>query len=423
MRPHLLFLSHFTPYPPESGCTSRTLNVLKQLRSEFDVSLVMFSRRNHQRDSEARASARDALAQLGFRMVGFPVPVAGERSPLRRIADHLRGAMTNRPYTVYQYRSAEFGRQLQETMAWRRPDIVHIDALDLHAWLPNVPCVPVTCTHHDIESEHLRQRAANARNPLVAAHIRRQADLIEGLEQRLCPGRISLNCVCSELDGARLTKIAPESRTVVVPNGVDTDYFSPMEERETPGRVVFVGPTFWFPNRDAVEFLLDDIWPRVLERTPSATLHLIGNGPAEARARYARYPGVTVLGRVPDIRPHLAEASCIVAPLRYGGGTRVKILDAWAMAKPVVATTLGAEGLDAEEGREILLRDDPAEFADAITSVLCDPVLRKRLARAGRALVESRYAWNVVGARLRTALLELVVDVESELEQATSSPA
>jgi glycosyltransferase involved in cell wall biosynthesis len=93
------------------------------------------------------------------------------------------------------------------------------------------------------------------------------------------------------------------------------------------------------------------------------------------------------------------------------------------MAKPVVATTLGAEGLDAEEGREILLRDDPAEFADAITSVLCDPVLRKRLARAGRALVESRYAWNVVGARLRTALLELVVDVESELEQATSSPA
>lgn len=414
MRPHLLFLSHFTPYPPESGCTSRTLNVLKQLRSEFDVTLVLFSRRNHQRDAEARVRAHDALGELGFRMMGTPVSVPGERSQLRRITDHLLGAMTKRPYTAFQYRSAEFGTQLGEALAWRKPDLVHIDALDLHAWLSRVPSVPVTCTHHDIESEHLRQRAANARNPILAAHIRSQATLIENLEQRLCPGRISLNLVCSDLDAARLTRIAPRSRTLVVPNGVDTDYFSPVAGGEVPGRVLFVGPTFWFPNRDAVEFLLDHIWPRVLERTPSATLHLIGDGPADALARFSRSDRVRVVGRVPDIRPYMVEASCVVAPLRYGGGTRVKILDAWAMAKPVVSTTLGAEGLDVDDGREILLRDDPIAFAAAVTSVLSDSLLRARLARGGRAVAESRYAWNAVGERLRRALFELVENTGPE---------
>jgi glycosyltransferase involved in cell wall biosynthesis len=399
MRRHLLFLSHVTPFPPDNGCTSRTLNMLKQLRLDFDITLLAFSRRNHQPGAAAREFARRELTALGFD-TGEPVPVPGELSLARRSADHLLGAISGRPYTVFQYRSDAFGRQLRAALARQPFDVVHLDAIDLHGWLPQVPGLPVTCTHHDIESDHLRQRADTMRSSVLAWHVRHQADLVESLERQLCP-EIALNIVCSDADARRLTTIASGSRTLVAPNGVDTTYFVPSSTDVIPDRVFFVGPTYTFPNRDAVEHLLQEIWPRVRERRPGATLHVAGGGAPETLARFAKEPQVTVLGRVPDIRPHLAAASCVVVPIRYGGGTRIKILDAWAMSKPVVSTSRGAEGLDARDGENLILRDDAAAFATAVCDVLADRALRLRLGREGYTTVNKRYSWAAVGESLR----------------------
>jgi glycosyltransferase involved in cell wall biosynthesis len=155
-----------------------------------------------------------------------------------------------------------------------------------------------------------------------------------------------------------------------------------------------------FPNRDAVDFFLADAWPLIRRRCPESTFHLIGKNSVDDKARFENHPGVTCNGHVPDIRPHLAEAAVSIVPIRVGGGTRLKILDGWSMGKAVVSTSIGCEGLETVDGRNILIRDDPTEFAEAVVQVLRDRDLRDRLGHEARKTAEERYAWRVVGRKL-----------------------
>ena len=157
-RPRLLFLSHCLPYPPYSGVATRTYNILRQLHAAYDIDLVAFSRRSHQPDGDARDAARRALRGTAA-VVAEPTPIPNERSTLRKIWDHLRSVVSGRAYTYYEYESDAFAERLATVLRDRTPDLVHLDSLDLHRWLPDLPRVPITCTHHDIDSELLRRRA------------------------------------------------------------------------------------------------------------------------------------------------------------------------------------------------------------------------------------------------------------------------
>ena len=398
-RPTVLFLSHLLPYPPHAGAPSRTFNVLRQLSREFDVALVMFSRRSHQRDAATRERSRAALEQQSI--TAWPAAsIPSEDSLGRRIWDHVRSVATSRAYLDFQYRSADFRTQLRDALSRRRPKLIHLDSIDLHGWLDELPDVPTTCTHHDIESHALQRRATRSGSAPMRWYLEHQATLVERLERTLCP-TFAANLVMSPLDGQRLARVAPGSRTVVVPNGVDLQYFAP-QPHLTPDdeRVVFIGSTFSHANSDAVEFLLADIWPRVRRRRPFATLMIVGGCSAAERHRFETSPGVTCVGRVDDIRPYVGPAACSVAPLRVGGGTRIKILDSWALGRAVVSTTLGCEGLEYAERHNILVRDEPDAFADAIVEVLSDERLRIDLGVHGRRTVERRYSWDGVGHAL-----------------------
>jgi glycosyltransferase involved in cell wall biosynthesis len=164
-----------------------------------------------------------------------------------------------------------------------------------------------------------------------------------------------------------------------------------------------------FPNRDAVYWFLAEVWPSIRKRCPESTFHLIGKYSADEKLRFQSHPGVRCEGYVPDIGPSFAETECSVVPLRIGGGTRLKILDAWSMGKAIVSTSIGCEGLETADGRNILIRDDAKEFADAVVQILSDAELRNRLGREGRISVEKHYAWPIVGRHLSslyTALIE-----------------
>ena len=404
-RPRVLVLSQSLPYPPHSGVANRTFNVLRQLRVAYDVDLVAFFRVNHHLDRAARAAAQSALERVAAN-VADPTPIPSEHSTLRKIWDHLRSIITGRAYTYYEYQSHAFAERLRAVVRSRTPDLVHLDSLDLHGWLPDVPHVPVACTHHNIESLLLRRYASGLAVPL-RQYLRMQADRLERLEQTVCP-RLALNVMASDVDAGSMRTLAPGAATLVVPNGTDTDYFQPNGGASVPGRVSFVGPTYSFPNRDAVEFLLRDIWPLVHAEDRAATLHLIGRGAAADEKRYAAEPGVTPLGHLPDIRPALADTRCCVVPIRIGGGTRLKILDAWAMGKAVVSTSIGCEGLDAVDGENILVRDTPEAFASAVMAVLRDEQLRSRLGQNARRTATETYSWDVLGRRLRSAYDELL---------------
>jgi glycosyltransferase involved in cell wall biosynthesis len=400
-RPRVLMLTQSLPYPPQSGVANRTLNVLRQLRLEYDVDLVPFSRVNHQPDRAARDTAWRALQDVTS-SVAEPTPIPNEHSAVRKIWDHLRAVASGRAYTYYEYQSRAFADRLHAVLQRRRPDLVHFDSLDLYRWLPDLPPVPIACTHHNLESELLRLYTIGLKPALLRRYVRMQADRVEGVERRFCP-RLAVNVMVSDVDARRLRAIAPGAATVVVPNGTDTDYFQPTGAAPVAGRVAFVGPTYSHPNRDAVEFLLQDIWPRVRTMDGSATLHLVGRGADLDQARYAAEPGVSPLGHVHDVRPAVAAAACCVVPIRIGGGTRLKILDAWAMGKAVVSTSIGCEGLDAVDGENILVRDTPDAFACAVIEVLRDATLRSRLERNARQTAIETYSWSVVGQRLRAA--------------------
>jgi len=405
-RPRLLFLAQSLPFPPHSGVAVRTYNVLRELQREFDVDLVAFSRLGHQPDAAAREAARDAL-RATLTHVAEPTPVPNEGSGMRRAWDHLRSVVTGRAYTYYEYRSGDYDRELRRSLRERPPALVHLDSLDLHGLLPHLPSVPIACTHHDIDSALLRSRARWIGSAPRRMYLELQAGRVERVERAITP-RLALNVLTSETDERRLHALAPGAATVVIPNGTDTDYFRPTGAPSIDGRVVFVGPTNAYPNRDAVEWMLETIWPRIHGAAPAASLRLVGRSASELRARYDAVPGVTTLGQVPDLRPALSEAQCCVVPIRIGGGTRLKILDAWAMGKAVVSTTIGCEGLAAVDGENILVRDTPDAFAEAVRKVLRDPVLREQLERNARRTAAEHYGWAVIGERLRRSYHALI---------------
>jgi glycosyltransferase involved in cell wall biosynthesis len=357
------------------------------LQRAFDVSLVAFSRRNHQPNLQAQDSAAAAL-RVALTEVYPPISLVSEWSRSRKAMIHASSVVTRKPYIFFEYGNKRFGSEIQAALRNSAPDLVHLDSLDLYRWRAMLPNVPTTCTHHSIESELLRHRARHIGNPLAAVYLRHQANLLERVERQIC-GQFDVNVMTSELDADRLRALVPNARTTAVPNGVDVDFFRPTTaNNEIDGRVVFLGPTYMFPNRDGVEFFLDSIWPSVVKHVPDASFHL--------------------LGYVPDIRPHFAAAQCSVVPLRVGGGTRLKILDAWSMGKAVVSTSIGCEGLETVDGRNILIRDDAKGFADAVVQILSDAELRKRLGHEGRSTVENHYAWQIIGSRLSSLYMELI---------------
>ncbi|WP_367276865.1 glycosyltransferase family 4 protein [Bradyrhizobium sp.] len=207
--------------------------------------------------------------------------------------------------------------------------------------------------------------------------------------------------LCSVADQQRLLGEAPGARTLVIPNAADVEFYQPraMDPASDGRTVVFFGLLSYFPNVDGVSYFVKEIWPRVAEAHPKARLKIIG-GQAPSSLKALVRPGIELAGFVSDLRPHLAEAAVVVVPLRLGGGTRLKIVEAMAMGKAVVSTSLGAEGIEAVPGRDILIEDQPAAFADSINLLLGDPALAARIGGAARQVAVDRYAWSTAARAL-----------------------
>jgi glycosyltransferase involved in cell wall biosynthesis len=265
---------------------------------------------------------------------------------------------------------------------------------------------------------HLRQAPPNQRLPrlVVASHnvdyelARQYARAGRSLAHRLYAGvnwrklrREELRAyrdadgvyLCSAEDQRRLLDEIPGARTAVIPNAADVEYYQPRPADPPPdGRtVVFFGLLSYAPNVDGVIYFVQKVWPRVAEAHPEARLKIIGGKPPRSLQLLAG-PRVELTGFVPDLRPHLAAAAAVVVPLRLGGGTRLKIVEAMAMGKAIVSTTLGAEGIEAVPGRDLLIDDQPEAFAEAVNRLLGDPQLAARIGQSARGLAVERYSWG-----------------------------
>jgi glycosyltransferase involved in cell wall biosynthesis len=193
-----------------------------------------------------------------------------------------------------------------------------------------------------------------------------------------------------------------------VTNGVDVEYFHPIDDpgdREPP-TLMWAGPMNWYPNRDAIRYLLTEIWPVVAEKRKDARLLLVGKHPPEITADIPAGDRIETPGFVPDVREYMKRAHVYVVPIRVGGGTRLKILDSMSSTKAIVTTSIGCEGLKVEDGDHLMRADDPKTFVERVLHLIDEPATRESLGANGRALVEKTYSWDVVGEIMRDVYRE-----------------
>lgn len=396
----VLFLCHTLPHPPDGGVWIRSYHALKALAQEFDVTALCF-----ERSGEEDHDVEQAVRQLGSLASTETFRVPQEEAALRKVRDHVLSLLTGRVFTVFKHRNRRFRRRLRHHLEEGDFDLVHVDSLDLSTHLPLLRGLPVVCVHHNVESQLFRRRATFESNPLLRWYFRHQARLQEREERRWC-GKVDLNVTVSEEDRETLREIVPEARVTVVPNGVDVERYRPWTG--PVDGVVFVGGAGWFPNRDGMEFFCEEVLPLIRSRIPDVTVRWVGSVDESDRRRFQEEHGVRMTGYVEDVRPPIGQAACEVVPLRIGGGSRLKILEAWAMGKAVVSTSRGCEGLEARDEDNLLVRDDPRGFADAVVRVLHDRALRERLGRNARRTAVESYSWRAIGEEMVAAYRSLV---------------
>jgi sugar transferase (PEP-CTERM/EpsH1 system associated) len=352
------------------------------------------------------------MRHVASRVITIPRTEPAKRS-LRFYADAARFVIHPLPYAVGKYRSRRFAATVERLIADDACDLIVSDFLFPAINLPGgLPCPAVIFTHN-VESEIWRRHAENQQRRLGRWLYRAQHRRMLRYEGRTL-GRFDGILVVSAADRDTFARLYPNALgtpVFVVPTGVDTAYFTPAGDssqsvdREPSRRIVFTGSMDWLPNEDAMLFFCHEVLPLIRAAEPAVQLSIVGRAPTPAVKRLAEQKGVSVTGRVADVRPYLRDAAAYVVPLRIGGGTRLKIFEAMAMAKAVVSTSIGAEGLPVTHGEHLVIADGARELADAVVRLLRDATRRRELGAAARTLVVQRYDWSAVSGELERALV------------------
>lgn len=396
----VLFLSQIVPYPPHGGVLQRGYNIVRELGRETRVHLLAFVHPDVLPTEAACCDSRVALSKFCEAVEYFSLwPKA---SPVHRIAGLAVGALSSRPFSVLAHRSAAFRRRVAELVATKQFDVIHVDTIALAQFLDERWSIPTVLTHHNIESQLMERRAGAEHGLFARLYLRRETKKLVAYESEMS-GTFDVNVFVSQPDEKTLVERVPGLHTVIVPNGVDVEYFTPDQGTDTPA-LIYTGGMNMFANRDAVMFFLAEIWPLIRARVPGVRFFAVGQDPPkDLLALAARDPQVVVTGYVTDVRPLVRDASVYVVPLRVGGGTRLKVLDAMAMGKAMVSTSIGCEGLEVGPNEHLLVADSPGQFAEKTVILLEDRHRRLALGRAARELVERRYSWRTIGGRLLDA--------------------
>jgi glycosyltransferase involved in cell wall biosynthesis len=339
-----------------------------------------------------------------------------------RRALQVRAALAARSYDGLALEQRSFQSALDDMAARSSYDIIQIEScfLSRYAFPPDTA---VVLDEHNVEYEIRHRTVAIARSPLRKLHSYLDYLALRTEEQHAWRA-VDACAVTSPRDQDTVRATFPGARTAVVPNAVDTQFFSPRGVRPDRRTLLFFGALGYYPNVDAALFFVHEVMPLLRRSHPSLRLLIVGASPPPEIRRCAG-PDVIVTGEVEDVRPYLERAHAVVAPIRIGGGTRLKILEAMAMAKPVVSTSLGAEGLAAADRRELLLADNADDFALRVSRVLNDDDLAASLGSAARRLVETSYDWSASARNLealyRSALFARALRTGSRAAQATAN--
>lgn len=391
----VLFVSQQLPWPRDSGGNIRTYFMLAGLARRFEVVLCS--------TSDGSSAAREGERVLGELCAAVHlVPDVKQRSSLGQARGVLASLLRGAPAVLLHNENRALGEVVRRELARESFDTVHLNHLDTTPYLDLAQAPPCVIDTHNLLFEYYARRAEVEAGLLKRWACAREGRLLAQQEPRIFRAAWRI-VVCSETERASLAALDPSLELRVVPNGVDCANFRPRQAApDPPSRdLVFVGDLAYGPNQDAALRFVREVLPLVRREEPAARFLAVGkNPPAELEALGRARDDVVVTGFVDDVRAWVHGAGVYVVPIRYGSGTRLKVLEAFALGMPTVSTQLGAEGIATHEGQDILLRDEPERMARAIVELLRDPEFAARLATNARANVEQNYDWPALGERM-----------------------
>ncbi|MEI8183367.1 MAG: glycosyltransferase [Desulfomonile sp.] len=394
----VLWISPKLPYPPESGDKLRQFNLMRHLCSSVDISLVAFML-NQEEECHS-----ENMRQYCRRVRTFYSPNPSYAKRLRSIVT------TSTPYYVSRYQDFAATRHILDEVRTFQPDIVQIEHTYMADYLEKITPAsrpPSVLTKHNIDADLAFQ---NYR--LADGLVRKVFWWLEwkkmSVYEPYVDNLFSSLVVMSETDKAEILRRKQSPQCVdVVENGVDTVKFQPLPPVHDPV-LLFIGALDYLPNQDAANYLCREIFPLLKKSFQSVKILLVGRKPSHEMLSLAS-EAIEVWGDVPEVEPYYRQASIAVVPLRAGSGSRLKILEAMALGRPVVSTRKGAEGLDIQAGKDFLAADDPAAFAASIAMLLNDPGLYRNVSLQARKTVEEKYDWSA-SARKMLAIYNKVRD-------------
>lgn len=387
---NILMIAGRVPSHPLDGGSTRIYHLAQQWSRRHQITLVA----PQFKPIDPRALAQCA-EEMGVELHAVTVSVAPK---FCRAIGYMVRAIRGSPAIDYYPEISTLLRNLARTRAF---DVVELEGSGAGLYLPAFSKLTlrprIILVFYDV-MWHWWKREFLASPRLVS--------LARWLTYRLWEPRLVRQVDCcvfmSEMDAGLVATALKPKHTLIVPTGIETKLVKIAPLPDTP-EVLFVGSLAHLPNQQAVTWLVNEIWPALKRRVPTARLTVVGREPPADLITLAHSAGVTVEGNVPDVQPYYARARAVVVPIRTGGGIRVKILEAFAAARPVVTTQIGAEGLPLAPGKHALFAYDAEEFAEALTRVLTDRPLAERLTANGRALVESEFDWELLARRQESA--------------------
>lgn len=392
---HVVIVDGDVSYPATSGKRLRTLNLMLRLAARHRIAYITRSNGNE-------AANRQAVAFLGTHgiepiLIDDPVPVKSGAAFYARLAANMFSAV---PYSAQTHDTPGMRAAVRAYAAENAVDLWQFEWTPYVAALSSQPDVPKLVVAHNVDSLIWQRYYEAEKHHLRRWYVKQQWRKFERYERRVFAQATRVVCVSAE-DAALVRDRFHCSRADVVENGIDREYFEQVAPRHDPRRILFLGALDWRPNLDAIRLLLDVIYPAVRGREPGARLDIVGRNPPDwLWTRVRAQDGVTLHADVPDVRPYLAHSSMLAVPLRIGGGSRLKILEALACGLPVVSTRVGVEGLRLVPGKHLTVVPEPEDMARGLIDCMHDPDRGAAMAAEGRAHVLAEYDWDVLADQL-----------------------
>ena len=393
----ILFLSITVPFPATDGGRIRVLNLLTQVSKTDQITFLGL---------ETAPTDQEGIAyqqSLGISCYLVPHQASPPKISLGTITKSI---IQKKPITVTRYDLSPYRRKLGELIQFQDFDLIHYEMFHTTQFSVEVN-LPTVLSTQNIDSYIWARLSEKAKNPAQKIVYLSQKRAFRRYEKLISP-KFSITTCVSETDRNWLQESCPNLRIDVIPNGVDLDLYQPNHDEKIPDTLLYTGSMDWFPNEDAVIYCVDEILPIIRSKRPNIKFLIVGQHPTANMRKLSELPNIEVTGRVEDVKPYIARSAVYVVPLRIGGGTRLKILEALAMEKAVVSTSVGAEGLGLINNKEIIIEDNPRQFAAKVVELLENPDRCRQLGKKGQSRVQRDYGWQAIGEKLRSVYASLV---------------